>query len=661
MENKSPISYHIGDYYLIKDPNLKAKKYIGKINSIESDQVILTKYIFPEDTKEGRKEYMGFFEILLTDEKTSYKFSKNETQEKKVIVTDLSDYIKRKFIKREDQTNTQIFFLRQKYTNSCELIPDLPKICYCQKIFNPDYTFKICNCGSYFHPICFMENKTNNCCNPKCNIDCSIFFSKEEMLDKIEMNNQSEIKSQSTSNKKDKFISTTINPLPEKRSVVISEDFFMSEKIQNTIDNTGNSGQISQFDCKFDTAELFQKSKKKNNIKKDTIEVILTKTNNSKTKGSKGKEKGEKKIKQEPFIDLGIKSERKLFNSPMKNVKSPVKSTKKKFDITVYEKKPGGGYQSQMKIERILERNPIDENKIKIETERERARKILYDNMMHGVDYLQKNPEILENLKKEKEKENKSPTIKEYLSLIKDNDSPLIKTKYKEIANLIEVNLFKNCGEKTGSAYFSFLQEFALLMKNSKNLLFRIILGEITPEEISKFTTDDFLPEEKRKEIEELKNKEIQKMKFDGPMTFMAISNKGRMLTEIQDNIEVNKNNYVINTHITSQEEKLVFTQFSQKMKKMKEKYPNMNENDAKFLIEAMEPDEEEIQKKISTMINETLNLEEQKEFLSYRTNRLRKKAEKHYKKENDGTDKKLLGKKIQDYINIISLGIKPY
>ena len=150
-------------------------------------------------------------------------------------------------------------------------------------------------------------------------------------------------------------------------------------------------------------------------------------------------------------------------------------------------------------------------------------------------------------------------------------------------------------------------------------------------------------------------------MKFDGPMTFMAISNKGRMLTEIQDNIEINKNNYIINTHVTTQEEKLIFNQFSQKMKKMKEKYPNMNENDAKFLIEAMEPDEEEIQKKLSTMINETLNLEEQKEFLSYRKNKLRKKAEKYYKKENDGTDKKLLAKKIQDYINIISLGIKSY
>ena len=647
MQNKPTISYQIGDYYQIKDQNLKAQKYIGKIcsiKSIESNEAILIKYIFPEDTKEGRKDYMSFYEILLTDEKILYKFSKNKVKETKVAVTDISDFIRRKYIKKEDQSITQIYFLRQKYSKNGELLPELPKICYCQKIFNPDYQFKTCNCGCYFHPICFMKSKTNKCWNEKCSVDCSIFFSKEEMLDKKkEMNNLFKVQIKNTSISK-----STIIPPPEKRSVVMSEDFFISENVQNTINNNGNCGD--KVECKFDTAELFQKSKKKNNIKNDTIEVTLTRTNNAKETKKK-----EKKIKQEPFIELGIKSEKK-FNSPLKKVKSPIKSPNKKmFDITIYEKK-SGGYQSQVKIERILERNSIEENKKKMETERDRARKIIYDNMINGVNYLQKHSEILERFEKEKER----PIKQEYLSLIKNNNSYLIKNKYKEFANLIESNLFKNCEEKTGSAYYSFLQEFALLIKNSKNLLFRIILGELTPEEISKFKVDDFLPEEKRKEIEELKNKEIQKIKFNGPMTIMAISNKGRMLTEIQDNIEVNKINYVMDTHL-NQDDKLNFSKFSQKMKKMKEKYPNMNENDAKFLIEAMEPDEEEIQKKISSMIHETLNLEEQKEFLSFRKNKLRRKAEKYYKKVNDGTDKQLLGKKIQDYMDIISLGIKSY
>ena len=83
-----------------------------------------------------------------------------------------------------------------------------------------------------------------------------------------------------------------------------------------------------------------------------------------------------------------------------------------------------------------------------------------------------------------------------------------IDTHYKELANSIENNLFKNCEQKTqGSYFFSFLQEFALLLKDSKKILFRVILGDLTSEEISKFKGDDFLPEEKRKAKEELKKK----------------------------------------------------------------------------------------------------------------------------------------------------------
>ena len=198
-----------------------------------------------------------------------------------------------------------------------------------------------------------------------------------------------------------------------------------------------------------------------------------------------------------------------------------------------------------------------------------------------------------------------------------------------------------------------------MLIKNSKKLLFKIILGELSPEEISKFKVDDFLPEEKRREKEELKNKEIQKIKFNGPMQIMAISNKGRMLTEIQDNIDINKNNYIMDNQINMiTEEKQSFWEYSQKYKDMKDKYPYMSENDVKFLVEAKEPNEEDIQSKINSIIQETLDLEEQKEFLSFRRNKLKKKAERYYKKLNDGSDKKFLGKKIQDYIEFISLDI---
>ena len=42
----------LGDCYLIKDTNLKTKKFIGKIITIGHNGVTMIKYIFPEDTKE---------------------------------------------------------------------------------------------------------------------------------------------------------------------------------------------------------------------------------------------------------------------------------------------------------------------------------------------------------------------------------------------------------------------------------------------------------------------------------------------------------------------------------------------------------------------------------------------------------------------------------
>ena len=150
-------------------------------------------------------------------------------------------------------------------------------------------------------------------------------------------------------------------------------------------------------------------------------------------------------------------------------------------------------------------------------------------------------------------------------------------------------------------------------------------------------------------------------MKFNGPMKIMAISNKGRMLTEIQDIIDVNKN-FGLDTQINMNvEENPHFSEYYEKLKIMKEKYPNMAENDVKFLVEAKEPDEDEIQSRLNSIIQETLDLEEQKELFMIRKHILQKKAERHFKKLNDGNDKKLLGKKVQDYIKRISFDIKPY
>ena len=216
----------------------------------------------------------------------------------------------------------------------------------------------------------------------------------------------------------------------------------------------------------------------------------------------------------------------------------------------------------------------------------------------------------------------------------------------------------------------NFLREFTASMKNSITIIYRLILGDISAEEISRFKPDDFLPEEKKKEKEELIRKAVQSMEFKEPMVIRATQVKGRMLTEIQDNIEIIKPNYIMDMMLNLNTEGGMSSEYHQKIKKMKEQYPNMSDNDVKFLVDAKEPNIEEIQNKLNSIIQENLNLEEQKELFSFRQNKFLKKAERFFKKKKDvkNVDSKneniFLGNKFmntQDYIQSISLDIKPY
>lgn len=101
-------------------------------------------------------------------------------------------------------------------------------------------------------------------------------------------------------------------------------------------------------------------------------------------------------------------------------------------------------------------------------------------------------------------------------------------------------------------------------------------MGDLSAEEISKFKGEDFLPEEKKREKEQLKNKEIEKMKFKGPTKILAKSNKGRMLTEIQDIIDVNRNNYGLDIQLrTDGRNSSHMSEYYEKVKQIKEKYSN--------------------------------------------------------------------------------------
>ena len=180
----------------------------------------------------------------------------------------------------------QLYFQRQKYLENGEYEPPLEKIYYCHQYFNPDFNFKTYKCGNYFHSVCFLRNESNKCWNQNCNVDCSIFFSQEEVIDKKRKINLSQLKALQSSN-------------PTKPSVVISENFFGKGNIhkESNKDSIINLEEISQFD----TSEFFKKGKKKNANPSSDKTIFKTKIN---------LEEKEIKIKTEKFINLGIKSEK---------------------------------------------------------------------------------------------------------------------------------------------------------------------------------------------------------------------------------------------------------------------------------------------------------------------------------------------------------------
>ena len=623
MQESKIISYNRDDFYLIKDTSFKRGEYIGKIKSISPSDVVMSIYIFPEDTKDGRKEYMSEYEVFFAKKEFPYKFTGNE---KKIKVVDLEEYIKIKYVLNEKIAEDKLYFRRQNYDEkNNSFYPYLQKICYCQKYFNPDELFKTCGCGQYFHPKCFMRHNSNKCWNPNCNIDCLIFFDSNFASEKNRRikNNQSK--------------SPTSN-IPVKESLEISEadlarEIARKEKLINQANDTITLEEFAEIKI----PEGPKKNKKNEKMDRNAkIDQIL----------NLGKNSSEKRIKQESHvINLGIKEEKP------QNIL---------FDTTVYTRK--GNQGGIIKLETFS----YEELKKKTDSEREKARNLFFSKIMDGINMLQKDPKILDDYEKEK------PELLPQINLIRTNDKKIIESQYKELANSVEKNLFEFCGKKTSQTYFTFLREFSASMKNAIYILYKLILGDITAEQISKFKSDDFLPEEKRKQKEELIRKTVQNMQFKEPMIIRATQVKGRMLSEIQDNIEISKPNYIMDMMLNLNEGG-VSSEYQEKIKNMRNAYPNMTENEIKFLVEAKEPSQDEIQNQLNSLIRKTLSLDEQKELFEFRKNKLMKKAERYFKRKKDGKngDEKnikngsfLLGKKFlntQEYIKYISLDIKPY
>ena len=149
------MDYKKGDFFLIKDETYKAKYFIGEIDEKVNDGYLLYVYIFPEDTEDGKQSYMSSFEVFLT---TNQKMCLLDgTKEEKVEVVSLEEYINRKY-KNLDEKSVPLYFKRQNYYIERNLfVPgELPRICICQQIFNPDNPF-VFKSGEIFHDECLIQ------------------------------------------------------------------------------------------------------------------------------------------------------------------------------------------------------------------------------------------------------------------------------------------------------------------------------------------------------------------------------------------------------------------------------------------------------------------------------------------------------------------------
>ena len=188
-----------GDFLLI-DNIPKNYRFIGEvIEIINKEELILLKYIFPEDTKDGRQSYMSNFEVFLTGELIKYDIFENEEDFiTKVKVVSLEEYINKKYLNPDFEspksTECPLYFKRQLYSPEKNIFEpaELPSICFCNQIFNPDIPFQISECNHLYHLNCLLQFCGKECYSSGCDFNCqkNLDFSQQilQLLNVFDIN-----------------------------------------------------------------------------------------------------------------------------------------------------------------------------------------------------------------------------------------------------------------------------------------------------------------------------------------------------------------------------------------------------------------------------------------------------------------------------------------
>ena len=543
-------------------------EFIGKIvEKNENGFYALKIYIFPESTKIGRQEYMGSNEVYSTEKIISYKFTgQNEV---KIELIPFDRYINLKL--KNTQLDNDIYFFRQSYSfESNKFNPEnLPIICYCKKILNPNLPFKQCICGNFFHSECFIKESTNECWASDCHYNCNNFLDFSQRLEKL-------------MNKPD------INEINKNNN----------NNNNNKIDNN-NKQEVNN-------KNSFYQYKYKNE-KKDLL--------NRKTKGKH--EDDIVNISRDNSLNLSKKSTSMItVQSKSDKNEQSLNLTKKSKSSIIYE----------------------NANKTQENINREKCQSLIYKVLEEGYNLIQNDPAF-------KIKYDQS-----------NSQNKITKLNLNIFSQQIENNLFL-LYKSNPSLYKNYLQEFNKIKKHSQDLLFKIILGNYTPEQISNFKGDDFLSEEKKKEKENQKMAQIESMKFKNENNdIKATMSKGNLLTEKEVFIETNNyENENINLNLKRNNS-------SEKILEKQKQFPHLQSNDIKHLISLETPSQQNVKQRLEQMIKQHLDINSINYFKEKRNNMLIRRAKfalnQEMKKNNNKENIKNIpeyAKKIKDYIDKIS------
>ena len=279
-------------------------------------------------------------------------------------------------------------------------------------------------------------------------------------------------------------------------------------------------------------------------------------------------------------------------------------------------------------------------NKIQENINREKGLSLIYKVLKEGFELIQNNFD----LRNQYEQNN--------------NRNKITNTNLSNFSEQIEKNLFL-LYKSNSSLYKNFLLEFNKIKKNSQDLLFKIIIGHYTPEQISNFKGDDFLSEEKKKEKEIQKLAQMESMKFKNESNNIKMTmSKGNLLTEKEVFIESNNHeneNINLNLKMINSDDKILEKQ---------KQFPDLKISDIKNLISMETPGQQYIKQRLRQMLKQNLDINSLNYFKEKRKNMIIRKAKtlaNQEMKKINGNDKENIRNypeyesKVNDYLEKIS------